>query len=70
MNRVISDKTIVASIDGTSLQQVSDLMLDPPERDPYITLKTRVLERFADSDDKCLRKHLSEIANGDRKPFT
>lgn len=73
MNRVTADKTkynaIVAFIDGTILQQVSDLVLNPPLVDRYKSLKDRILERFADSDESRLRKLLTGISLGDKKNF-
>lgn len=72
MNRVTADKTkynaIVASIDGSILQQVSDLVLHPPANDRYLALKTRILERFADSDESRLKKLLTGVSLGDKKP--
>lgn len=72
MNRITSDRTkynaIVASIDGNILQNVSDVVINPPQNNRYVTIKTRVLERFADSDESRLRKLLTGLSLGDKKP--
>lgn len=72
INRLISDRTrynaIVASIDSLVLAQVSDIVFSPPETDKYITLKRRILDRFAESDESRLKKLLTGLSLGDRKP--
>lgn len=60
--------TIVSTIESEIAAQVSDIILDPPADTPYSTLKERLLERFADSEEKRLKKLLGEIELGDRLP--
>lgn len=38
--------TIVATIDGAILSQVSDMILNMPKENPYSTLKKRMLDEF------------------------
>lgn len=60
--------TIVSTIESEIAAQVSDIILNPPADTPYTTLKERLLERFADSEEKRLKKLLGEIELGDRLP--
>lgn len=72
MNRVTSDRTkynsVIASLDSSVLAQVRDVVFSPPEADMYDTLKKRVLERFADSDETRLKRLLTGLSLGDKKP--
>lgn len=60
--------TIVAAIDPETLSAVSDILLNPPEQDKYITLKNRMIQELSDSENKNIRKLLSELHLGDDKP--
>lgn len=60
--------TIVSTIESEIAAQVSDIIMNPPTDAPYSALKERLLERFADSEEKRLKKLLSEIELGDRLP--
>lgn len=60
--------TIVSTIESEIAAQVSDIILNPPPDAPYTALKERLLERFADSEEKRLKKLLSEVELGDRLP--
>lgn len=72
MNQIYSDKTkyytVVAAIESTILDQVSDLVLNPPSVDMYNNLKRRLLDVFAVSEQSRLKKLLGEIEIADRKP--
>lgn len=71
-SRISSDKTkyntVVASIESSVLTQVSDIVLNPPDENLYVNLKTKILERFADSNQSRLKKVLNDLTLGDRKP--
>lgn len=60
--------TIVGSIEANVLNEVSDIILNPPEINMYDALKTRLQERFMDSEEKRLKKLLRDMELGDRKP--
>lgn len=60
--------TLIASIDPESLSAVSDILLNPPETNKYETLKQRLISEFSDSENKQIRKLLSELQLGDEKP--
>lgn len=72
MNRITSDThkyyTVVAAIESTILHQVSDLVLTPPEQNMYKSLKQRLLDVFAVSEQSRLKKLLGEIQIADQKP--
>lgn len=67
-NDVTKYHTLVGAISSDVLSQVSDIILNPPTRNMYETLRTRLEERFTDSEEKQLRKLLSEIELGDKRP--
>lgn len=72
MNRITSDKsryfTVVAAIESNVLNQVSDLVLNPPATGLYTALKSRLLDVFVDSEQSRMKKLLGEIVLGDQKP--
>lgn len=59
---------IVAAIDPETLSAVSDILLNPPPNDKYKTLKERLIQEFSESENKQIRKLLSELQLGDEKP--
>lgn len=71
-NQIINDKLkyniIVAAIDSSILSQVSDILINPPQKDRYETLKNRLLQQFSESDQKKFKKLLTELELGDRCP--
>jgi hypothetical protein len=72
INNIVEDniryKMVVASLDAVVLEQVSDVVLSPPNMNQYETLKSRILERFADSDGARLKKLLTGLSLGDKRP--
>lgn len=59
---------IVAAIESEILAQVSDIILSPPTADMYLTLKTRIIDRFSESENARLKKLLTAIELGDQRP--
>ena len=57
-----------ASIESEILSQVSDVILNPPETEEYTTLKRCLLERFADSEEQRLKKLITDLDLGDKRP--
>lgn len=59
---------IIASLAPEYAQEVRDLLLSPPTSSPYTTLKTKLIERTAASEQRRLQQlfHAEEL--GDRKP--
>lgn len=72
MNKITSDRTkycaVVAAIESTILQQVSDLVLNPPNANLYTSLKERLLNVFAESEHIRLKKLLGDFELGDKRP--
>jgi hypothetical protein len=62
--------TVVGLIEARVLSEVPDLILQPQTTLLYQTLKTRLLDRFTDSEERRLKKLLRDIDLGDRKPST
>ncbi|XP_066260988.1 uncharacterized protein [Euwallacea similis] len=59
---------VIATIDSEILDQVSDCMDNPPSNGKYEGIKHRLISLFAESDEKRLRKLLSQVELGDKKP--
>lgn len=69
---VKSDNTkyymLISALDTTVLQQVSDVLMSPPATEKYERLKKELVARFTDSEEKQLRKVLTDLELGDKKP--
>lgn len=59
---------VISSSDCSTLQQVCDLLEKPPASGKYEALKTALINTYADSNERQLRKLLKEIELGDQKP--
>lgn len=59
---------LIASIDTETLSAVTDLIVNPPDVDKYQTLKNRIIQEFSDTQSQQIRKLLSELTLGDKKP--
>lgn len=60
--------TIVGNIESSVLTQVTDAVLSPPEKEKYENLKKAIIERYSDSEQSRMRKLLSDVDLGDKKP--
>lgn len=60
--------TVIAALDCTVLQQVSDLIAAPPAERKYESLKTQLIAAFSDSKEKQFRQLLTELELGDQRP--
>lgn len=60
--------TVVAAIESNVLVQISDAILNPPEKDKYGNLKKCIKERYCESEQKKTQKLLSVIDLGDKRP--
>lgn len=58
----------VAAIDSEVLNQVCDILINPPENDRYKVLKARLLERYSDSETTRFKKLLNDLELGDKRP--
>ncbi|GFT39450.1 uncharacterized protein NPIL_354591 [Nephila pilipes] len=67
-NDVTKYNNVIAAIDSEILLVVSNLLLDSPHVDRFVTLKNRLIQEFSDSKILQIRKLLSELQLGDDKP--
>lgn len=60
---------IIGALDNVVLQGIADVIINPlPQVGRYELLKKSIIERFADSEEKQLRKVLTEVELGDKTP--
>lgn len=59
---------VVAALDTEVLHQVSDVLNDLPPQRMYETLKNKIIQRFSESENQQIRKLLTDLELGDRKP--
>ncbi|KAJ0179006.1 hypothetical protein K1T71_000787 [Dendrolimus kikuchii] len=59
---------VVTKLNKESIQQVTDLLLQPPQEKPYASLKERLLTVYEESEIRKVQKLLSEIDLGNQKP--
>ncbi|XP_061394020.1 uncharacterized protein LOC133329557 [Musca vetustissima] len=59
--------SIVASIESSILEKVSNIIVDPPAENMYDTIKEKLISSFTDSEEKRLKKLLTNIELGDKK---
>lgn len=59
---------IVSAVDTDVLTQVADVVTAPPAKDKYNTLKEKLINIFSDSSEQRLRRLLSGVELGDKKP--
>lgn len=61
--------TIIGQLPTRVMYKLADLRTNPPELGSmYTTLKTRIIDEFADTTQTKITKLLGDIAIGDRKP--
>ena len=60
--------TLVGAIESDVLACVSDIILQPPAENLYATLRQRLEDHYSDSEEKQLRKLLSDLELGDKRP--
>lgn len=70
--RISSDSTkynhVLSAVDTDILAQVADFIRNPPATGKYEGIKQRLINTFSDSNEKKLKRLLSDIELGDRKP--
>ncbi|GFT37378.1 uncharacterized protein TNCV_4285251 [Trichonephila clavipes] len=59
---------VVAALDKNVLDFVVDILLNPPPDDKYETLKNALLSRLNDTEESRLKKLLTDMKLGDRRP--
>lgn len=70
--QVTADETkynyVVSAVDAEILAQVSELITSPPPTNKYGTLKAKLTSIYSDSHERRLRRLLSGLELGDKKP--
>lgn len=59
---------VVSKLTKESIQQVTDLLIDPPESNKFETLKNRLLQIYEESESRKLQKLIGEMELGEQKP--
>lgn len=59
---------VVSAVDTEILAQVTDILNSPPSANKYNTIKDRLISIYADSSEQRLRRLLSGLELGDKKP--
>lgn len=59
---------VIAKLGKEVIQQVSDILLKPPETKKFEALKSRLLQVYEESEIRQFQKLLSEMELGDQKP--
>lgn len=69
---ISSDKqktaTVLAALDPSVIAQLMDVISSMPLIDRYDFVRSKIIEHFADSEQRRLNRLLSEMPLGDRKP--
>ncbi|KAF5283066.1 hypothetical protein FQR65_LT14083 [Abscondita terminalis] len=72
LNNIKSDKTkcnyVVSAIETQVLSQIAEFILDPPTAGKYDALKTKLVEIHSDSNSRKLKRLISELELGDKRP--
>lgn len=72
LNRITADNTkynmVVAHLRHDMIEQVEDLVRNPPANDKFEAIKNALVLQFADSERTRIHKLLSGITLGDKKP--
>lgn len=59
---------VISSLDAKYLLHISDIIRNPPENGKYDAVKKALIDEFADSGQKKVRKLIKDIELGDLKP--
>ncbi|XP_028168836.1 uncharacterized protein LOC114358880 [Ostrinia furnacalis] len=59
---------VISKLGRDTIQQVGDLLLNPPSEQKYNVLKQRLLSIYEESAERQFQKLISEIELGDQKP--
>lgn len=60
--------TVVASIESNILEKAAEIIVNPPSENMYDTLKNKLISSFTDSEEKRLKKLLTNVELADKKP--
>lgn len=60
--------TVLAALNPNVISQLADVISTLPQTDRYQYVKMKIIEHFADSEQRRLNRLLSELPLGDKKP--
>ncbi|KAL4703815.1 hypothetical protein ACJJTC_004414 [Scirpophaga incertulas] len=58
----------ISHLDMECIQEVEDIIIQPPQTEPYSKLKNAIISRFSESYEEKVRRLLESEPIGDRKP--
>lgn len=59
---------VIAQLERQDIEQIMDLLYNPPETDQYKAIKERLISAYEESDNRQFQKLLSEMELGDQRP--
>ena len=59
---------VIARLEKQDIEQITDLLYNPPETNHYTAIKERLITAYEESDSRQFQKLLSEMELGDQKP--
>ncbi|XP_022821359.1 uncharacterized protein LOC111357982 [Spodoptera litura] len=59
---------VIAQLERQDIEQIMDLLYNPPETNQYDAIKERLISAYEESDSRQFQKLLSEMELGDQKP--
>ncbi|KAJ8721881.1 hypothetical protein PYW08_004283 [Mythimna loreyi] len=59
---------VIAQLEKEDIEQICDLLYNPPAENQYTVIKERLISVYEESDGKQLQKLLSDMELGDQKP--
>ncbi|XP_017884068.1 uncharacterized protein LOC108627369 [Ceratina calcarata] len=72
LNKITRDETkfsyVIGQLDEKYMEEVEDIITDPPEQGKYEKLKTELIKRLSDADGTRVRKLIESEEIGDRTP--
>lgn len=72
LNHITSDATmfwhVISQLENKYALEVEDIILTPPDRDKYITIKSELIKRLSTSQQQRIRQLLEYEEIGDRTP--
>ncbi|XP_026744647.1 uncharacterized protein LOC113505981 [Trichoplusia ni] len=61
-------QVVIAQLERQDIEQIMDLLYNPPEENQYDAIKERLISAYEESDNLQFQKLLSEMELGDQKP--
>ncbi|CAB0020920.1 unnamed protein product [Nesidiocoris tenuis] len=72
LRRITRERTkynyVIGALDVDSMEQVSDIVSQPPGENCYEQMKAKLISIFSDSEEAKIRQLLQELELGDQKP--